>query len=177
VLQDLDLALWLMGTAPTLVYALERGQGSAGDGPGHGGLTQVHLGFPGGGMAVIDNADLLPPGDGYQSLSVIASSGATYADDHQNVQLVYRGGHPSALRTEESGGQLLALVQSFVLALKAEAAGDDLRDDLTASVSSWRDVVTVAHAARRSIASQEAIPLAIERPLAPLAPLAPVETK
>jgi predicted dehydrogenase len=109
-------------------------------------------------MAVIDDADLLPAGDGYQSLSLIGSSGATYADDHQNVQLVYRGGHPRAVRTDESEGHLLALAQSFVRALSEGA-------DLSASVSSWRAVIAVAQAARQSVASQQAIALEIMLPL------------
>jgi predicted dehydrogenase len=41
---DLDVAMWLMGAAPTLVYALERIEGHNGAPTGR--LTQLHLGFP-----------------------------------------------------------------------------------------------------------------------------------
>jgi hypothetical protein len=39
------------------------------------GLLQIHLGFPGGGMALIAHASGLAYADGYSSLSVIASGG------------------------------------------------------------------------------------------------------
>ena len=38
--------------------------------------VQLHLGFANGGMALIDHAQTLPPGEGYYSLSLIGSKGA-----------------------------------------------------------------------------------------------------
>jgi hypothetical protein len=111
--------------------------------------VQVHLGFPGGGMALLDFDGRLPPGDGYRSLSVIAFAGAAYADDHTNMQLVYRGGHPQAVRTEEHAGQLAELAQEFV---------DALRDGRNLTTI-WRDVFAVADAVSRSIASGQAVTL------------------
>jgi predicted dehydrogenase len=149
--QDVDVALWLMGTVPDVVYAVEGTmEHTAVAGSGHS--TLVHLGFPGGGMALIDDSDQLPPGDGYRSLSLIGSSGAAYADDHQNVQLVYRGGRPQAVGVDEGGREYLALVQAFV---------DDLDQghDLSASAPAWRTVLAVADAARASIAARRAVPL------------------
>src|SRR5262249_44090281 len=128
-----------------LVYA-------AGQTEGPGSLVQVHLGFPGGAMALIEHTDRLPPGDGYQSLAVIGTAGAAYADDHQNMQLAYRGGRPQAVRTEEEAGALAALVQDFADALRAGR-------DLSASVPAWQGVLAVADAARRSLASRQAVPL------------------
>jgi predicted dehydrogenase len=145
--RDLDTASWLMGAPPEVVFALQGG----GDHRG-GRSTLVHLGFPGGGMALIDYSDHLPPGDGYTSLSLIGSSGAAYADDHQNAQLVYRGGHPQALGVDEGGREHLALVQAFV-------DGIDQGHDFTASVSAWRMVMAEADAARESVASRRAVPL------------------
>ena len=136
---ELDVALWLMGSAPTLVYALSTG-----------GLLQIHLGFPGGGMALLDYVDSLPPGDGYQSLSVIASTGAAYADDHQNVQLVYGGGHASAIRAGEGQRALIALVQHFVSALSAG-------QDLAGTVRAWRTTMSVASEAQRAVTTREPI--------------------
>ena len=103
-------------------------------------------------MALIDYSDDLPPGDGYTSLSLIGSSGAAYADDHQNAQLVYRGGHPQALGVDEGGREHLALVQAFV-------DGIEQGHDLAASVSAWRMVMAGADAARESVASRRAVPL------------------
>jgi predicted dehydrogenase len=150
LVHDLDSVLWLTGKTPDLVYASEQTANERHDSPGR--FVQVHLGFPGGGMALIDYTDRLPPGDGYQSLSVIGSAGAAYADDHQNTQLLYRGGRPLAVRADDGVKQLAALLQEFV---------DDLQTgrDLSASVTAWRDVLTVADAVRRSLESRQAIPL------------------
>jgi predicted dehydrogenase len=142
LLRDLDLTVWLMGSLPNVVYAtLEQAHPA----------VVVHLGFPGGGMALIDHARL-PPGDGYCSLCVIGSAGAAYADDHQNIQLVYQGGHPRAVRTDEGVKALVALVQDFALGLGASR-------DLAASVAAWRDVLAVCDALGRSLAARRAIHL------------------
>ena len=78
----LDLANWLFEAPPERVYARAAEPG----------YLQVHLGFSGGGMALIDVSDDLPPGDGYRSVTVIGSDGAGYADDHRNRNLVFGGG-------------------------------------------------------------------------------------
>jgi hypothetical protein len=102
-------------------------------------------------MALLDFTDRLPPGDGYRSLSVIAFNGAAYADDHQNMQLVYRGGSPQAVRTEERAGQLAAIAQDFVDGLRTG------RDLTTASETAWRDVFVVADAVGQSITCGQAV--------------------
>jgi predicted dehydrogenase len=110
LLRDLDLVCWLLGKQPERVYAAGQPERC---------FAQVHLGFPGGGMALVDYSGGLPAGDGYQSVTVIGSAGAAYADDHQNMQLVYRGGRPQAVHAEEGVRQLATLVQEFVDALQA----------------------------------------------------------
>ena len=130
---DVDVALWLMGALPDAVYAVER------DGP----ALLVHLGFPGGGMALLDYAAALPPGDGYEALSVIGAAGAAYADDHHNSQLLFRGGHPAALRVDERGWEAEALVGELATALDA-------------GVAAWRAVLAVAGAVEASIAGGRA---------------------
>ena len=149
LVHDLDLVLWLIGKTPDVVYAIEQTGNQRDDSPGR--CVQVHLGFAGGGMALIDFNDRLPPGDGYQSLSVIGSLGAAYADDHQNMQILYRGGQPLAVNAEEGVKQFAALLQEFV---------DDLQTgrDLSTSVTAWRDVLAVSDAVRRSLESRQAIP-------------------
>ena len=141
LVQDIDAALWLMGKAPELVYAVQ------GDG-----ALQVHLGFLGGGMAMLDYADCLPEGDGYSSLSVIGSTGAAYADDHQNVQLLYRGGSPAAVHVGERAAQLAALAQTFITALRDG-------QDLSAGLAGWRLATSVAATALRSAAVRRALTL------------------
>ncbi len=145
LLRDLDLVLWLAGR-PNRVYAVE----PKADAPGR--FVQVHLGFAHGGMALLDYSGRLPPGDGYQSLSVIAASGAAYADDHQNAQLLYRGGNAQAVRTDERAGQLAAIAQDFVDALRAGR-------DLAAGAAEWCDVFVVAGAVQKSLASGRVVGL------------------
>ena len=103
-------------------------------------------------MALIDYSSALPPGAGYQSMSVIGSAGAAYADDHQNIQLLYQGDDPRAVRTDEGIRQLVNLAQEFVDALQANR-------DLSASVASWRNTLAVAGAVQESLASGQAVSL------------------
>jgi predicted dehydrogenase len=146
LVRDLDLALWLLGKPTDRVYAVEQ---RAGDLP-CGRFLQVHLGCAGGGMALVDYADALPPGAGYQSLSVIGTAGAAYADDHSNMQLVYDGGHPRAVRTDEGTTYVAAMVQAFVAQL--DAGGDP-----PGSVTSWQTVWGLADAVSRSLETGQAI--------------------
>ena len=142
LVRDLDVVLWLIGQSPDAVYAVE--QMDSNPGSSRGRFLQVHLGFPCGAMALLDFADRLPPGEGYQSLSVIGSAGAAYADDHQNMQLVFRGGRPQAVRADESGRRHSALVQEKIEALQAGG-------DVSAHVAEWQMVLNVAEAVRRSL--------------------------
>ena len=112
IVQDLDLANWLFESLPTEVYAV------GADGVG-GDYVQVHLGFPEGGMALIDCSILTDRPD-YYSLSVIGSKGAAYVDDHHNMNLVYRQGEPSALKVGYGNGHIAAQLAEFVDSL----AGD-----------------------------------------------------
>jgi predicted dehydrogenase len=143
LIRDLDSTLWLAGQKPNRVFAIEQKEGA-------GWFVQVHLGFPHGGMALLDFDSRLPAGDGYQSLSVIAASGAAYADDHQNTQLLYRGGNALAIRTEERAGQFAEMAQEFVNALKE--GGDWVAND-------WKLVFAIADAAGKSLASGKAVAL------------------
>lgn len=149
LVRDLELVLWLAGKSPNVVYALE--QGATGRDAPTGRTLQIHLGFASG-MALIDYDSRLPSGTGYQSLSVIGATGAAYADDHQNMQLLYRGGAPQAVPTGEGTKHLAAMVQDFV---DAVAVGSDL----SATVTAWRGVLTVVSAVRQSLATHRAIAL------------------
>ena len=93
-LAALDLALWVFGSLPTHVYAVARPAQTTGLAAAE--YAQVHLGFAGGGMALIDLAHTLPTGDGYDSLTLIGSLGAAHADDApQRAAAVRRRSRPS----------------------------------------------------------------------------------
>ena len=106
----IDLAIRFFGSSPAELYCIAREDQS---------YLQAHLGFAGGGMAVLDFSDRLPSGQGYDSLSLIGSSGAAYSDDHHNTHLLFTGGHPAAL-IDDCGDGLLAEVQAFVDAVGGE---------------------------------------------------------
>lgn len=148
LVRDMELAMWLMDFFPNLIYAVEQ---SSGEREGHSvGSIQVHLGCAGGGMVLIDYTDGLPAGDGYQSLTVIGSDGAAYADDHQNQQIVYGGGCARAMPTGEGVLALVTLVQQFV---------DELRSkrELWVTGGAWRQARLMADAVRRSLDLRQAI--------------------
>jgi len=102
----LDLANWMFGAPPDRVYARAAEPG----------YLQVHLGFSGGGMALIDVSDDLPPGDGYRAVTVIGSDGAGYADDHRNRNLVFGGGDAAARDPGEGNMDLVAELEEFTAA-------------------------------------------------------------
>lgn len=141
LLADLDIALWLMGVSPDVVCALE----------GEGGVLQVHLGFPGGGMALISHAAAGLSGHRYSSLSVIASAGAAYADDQANRQLYFTRGEPcAAFLASEEAGAVTSMVQSFV---------DDVLEgaDLSPALANWRRALAVRNAVTQSLATRRAV--------------------
>ncbi len=148
LLLDLDLAIWLMGPSPNSVFATETPRAT--DGTESGRTIQVHLGFPDGPMALLSYSSALPPGDDYRSLSVMGSAGAAYADDHQNMQLIYRGQHPQALRAEEGIRPLVNLTQDFVDALQTQR-------DLSPSLVEWHRVRTIGQAVEQSLISRQTI--------------------
>lgn len=144
---DIELVASLVGRAPHLVFATSpspKVSNSAGR------FIQVHLGFSGGAMALVDFCDRLPAGDGYQTLSLICASGAAYVDDQQNVQLLFRGGQPQAIRADEGVRPLVNLVQAFVDGL---AAGRDFSD----SIADWRRALSLASAAEKSLESGQPV--------------------
>ena len=161
LLRDVDVALWLMGNAPDVVYAVERSLDNAG-----GTATQIHLGFPGGGMALLDHAATRAVADGYASFSLIGSSGAAYLDDHQNSQLVYRDsrdsrdGAPRAVRVDEGNAHLAAAVEEYAGALTGST-------ETSSGVDAWRLALDVVAAARRAIAGGEAQSVARAAAMAP----------
>lgn len=76
VRDPVDTVLRIAGSGAELAHAM-----------GDEACLLVHLGFAGGGMALLDLAT--SPGKPYESLTVIGADGAAHADDHRNVQLLY----------------------------------------------------------------------------------------
>ena len=151
MLADIDLTLWLFNKQPSRVYSVRNlvDQESAAV---RGDNLQVHLGFPGGGMALIDNATSLPAGDGYQTLSIIGSSGAAYIDDHQNTQLLFGGGQPQGILASERTKQAVNLVQEFVDGLKAKQSPSN-------RISEWQEAERVGQAICKSFSCGQAVHL------------------
>lgn len=114
LLPQLDLACWLIGLNPTVIFAQTR-QPDASGAKGYDYL-QVHLGFADDRMAIIDCCTSLSSGEPYYSLSLIGSSGAAYADDHRNVQLQFGGEQVQAIPTTQGDLALLAILEEYLAA-------------------------------------------------------------
>lgn len=148
--REIDLACWLFDAQPNLIFAAGRGTN---DDSREFDYAQLHLGFPEDGMALIDFSRRLPDGDDYFSLSVIGSTGAAYADDHHNMQLVYGGGSPSARQTTEGRIARQNQLKKFVSAINEKRTP-------SVSPSDARTALKIAEAARESVESGEAVRLA-----------------
>ena len=108
---EVDIACWLFEEQPTRVYAMPSSENCA---------TQIHLGFPSGGMALIDSGAVLPPGsDPYYTLSLIGSRGAVYADDHHNINLHWQAGTTSARNVGQGQEHVRRQLQHFSASLRA----------------------------------------------------------
>lgn len=152
IVSDLDLAMWLIGRMPDTVYAVRRRVPMAG--ASHAECLHVHLGFPQGAMALVTETTAVPAGDASEALSVIAFSGAAYADDHQNRQLLLGGGAATAPPVDD-GDALAWLLDEFALRVQNSTGPAEALDH-------WRRVATVADAVKRSADSQQAISLELD---------------
>ena len=99
---ELDLALWLFARHPTEICGVQRTA-----------YVQAHLGFPGGGMALVDVDSAIPAGNSYYSLSLIGSRGAAYADDHHNMNLVFGTQGTRAARVSQRDVALAGMIENF----------------------------------------------------------------
>ncbi|MCY4112793.1 MAG: Gfo/Idh/MocA family oxidoreductase [Chloroflexi bacterium] len=142
--RDIDVAAWLFDAPPNTVFAVARGAD-----PDRPDAAVVHLGFPDGGMAVLDVTTGLPEGEGYWSLQLIGADGAVYADDQHNMQLLYAGGSPAARLTSTGDATVLAQLEAFVDAI-------DNGLDPAASIEDAVLALEVAEAAMASAASGRA---------------------
>jgi predicted dehydrogenase len=131
---QLDLAVWLFGDRPTDVYSCQRA-----------GYRQIHLGFKDGGMALIDIDRSLPEGNAYDSLSLIGSTGAAYADDHHNTQLLFGEPGPRALLTSQDNVAIAEMIEAFATGMIV--GHSDIR---------WQQVDTVIDVAAQVRGSSDA---------------------
>lgn len=114
-LPEIDLVNWMFGAPPTSVFAIRHSSENP-----H--FIQIHLGFRKGGMALIDIARGLPEGDPYDSFSLIGSTGAAYADDHRNRQLLFTGGPAAAPRVGQGSTPALGQLKAFIDAIRSGSA-------------------------------------------------------
>lgn len=143
--QQLDLTQWIFETLPTEIYAVAHRL--------HQDTLQIHFGFPNGAMGLITISESLPEGDRYCSCSVIGSTGAAYADDHRQMQLVYQPNGIRANRTEEG---LLARVEE----LREFTDAVFHHREPSVSATDARRVMIMMEAVSRSIQSRQ--PLRLE---------------
>ncbi len=146
LLHELDLAIYLYDGPPTTVYSVAHDSGNSRH------FVQVHLGFEGGGMALIDVTTGLPEGDNYYSLSLIGANGSAYADDHHNAQLLYCGGPAMAERTREHALDWTEPLRQFAAAIdrsRKPAIGADSALAVLSVMSAARRCVETGSAMRR----------------------------
>lgn len=141
--QQLDLALWIFPQPPTEVFASTRGRHSESNRwPDY---LQIHLGFPAGGMALISISRSLPAGDDYQTVSLICSQGAAYADDHLQKHLVFRGEHPRAVQGDEIVPTLVNQLKDFADAVAAkrdpQLAAAKMRAVMHLTDAAWKSLI------------------------------------
>jgi myo-inositol 2-dehydrogenase/D-chiro-inositol 1-dehydrogenase len=157
IVNHLELAVWLFGRAPTQILAQGRvGRVARDHWPDY---LQLHLGFPEGGMALISLGFGLPAGDGYEVLSLIGSTGAAYADDHPQRQLVFRGDAPRAVVRQDDILMRTAHLRAFV---NAVANNDDPSHEIGVAKTALR----LADSAWRSLAERRPVTVAGEHHVA-----------
>ena len=138
-IHEIDQALWLFREHPNQVHAVAA--------PHH---IQVHLGFPSGAMAIFDVMTGLPSGAGYYALTLIGSLGSAYADDHHNMQLVYRGGRPEAFAANQHALGVHAQIEEFIAAITKQRQPSPSAPDAIAAIH-------IAEAANQSVLTSESV--------------------
>ena len=115
----IDLALWFFGANPEHIHGTASAENEVK-------CSLIHLGFECGGMALLDFTNSLPTGDNYESLCLIGSKGAAYADDHRNRNLFFSGGAPDAKCPDTSMTFIGPMLEDFTQKIKT---GTDLESN------------------------------------------------
>ncbi|MED6299568.1 MAG: hypothetical protein VX860_05705 [Verrucomicrobiota bacterium] len=108
----IDLALWFFGVEPEHIHGTTSAENEVK-------CSLIHLGFKCGGMALLDFTNSLPTGDNYESLCLIGSNGAAYADDHRNRNLFFSGGAPDAKCPDTSMNFIGPMLKDFTQKIKS----------------------------------------------------------
>ena len=141
--REVDLACWLFDTEPDSVFALRLS-----DDVDRG--VQLHLGFAGGGMALIDCLHTAhSSADPYFMLTLIGATGAAYLDDHRNTNLLIQD-RTTALQLDFKTDITLQLKQ-FASFLSG--------DRTPGSVADGRRATSAIQAALKSIDSGHCVPI------------------
>ena len=107
---QVDLAHWFFGCRPRHIHTLSREN-----------YLHYHLGFPDGGMALIDIATSRPGEENYYSMHLVGSEGAAYADDHRNVHLQFgTGGTRAHLHPPNELLAVQAMLAEFTAGLRED---------------------------------------------------------
>ena len=101
ILPEMDLTLWAFGSPVESLFAVRR----------RNKFLQAHFGFVGGGMALVDYAFGFP--GRYESFCLIGATGAAYADDHHNMNLLYGAAGPSALLAGQGDLDIRTMLEEF----------------------------------------------------------------
>lgn len=101
--EAVDLARWLFNRDPDSIHGVSSDA-----------CSLIHLGFPGGGMAMLDFTETLKEGEGYRSISLIGSRGAAYSDDHRNRNLLFAGGAPEASSPYSEPAFIQPMLEAFI---------------------------------------------------------------
>jgi len=118
----IDLALWLFDATPNATHNAT----SAGN-------RLFHLGFPDGGMAMIDFSRIPAEGEGYHSLSLIGSRGAAYADDHRDRNLIFTGGAANAELPGCKNAFIQPMLEDFLASVIAGKTPENANNDYLAA--------------------------------------------
>ncbi len=140
IIPAIDIATWFFGEQPVKIFSL--GSDSKKD------YIQLHLQFENNGMVVIDDTSALPEGGEYFSLTVIGGTGAAYADDHRNMNLVIDGVYPHAVRTGQGNIDIASQLQAFVNTVRDEMRPPLSQQDISNVLQVW-DAVQEAMAANQ----------------------------
>ena len=155
-LGEIDLANWFFDELPESVFAIRAGQGARGSasaGSSSPLCLQLHLGYAGGRVGLIDYARGLPAKSGYHAFSLIGSSGAVYSDDQHDAQILFQNKGIGVSIADYRADARASCVREFVRAVGDGPCPEHFGSDVPGAIR-------VAEAALGSLRSGESVQLA-----------------